>query len=315
MNSFRPLKAASFPLIISTLLLSACGGGSDEPPPAPAPSQPTNPQPVTSVPLPTYTDAYRLDAFNRINEVRRLTGLGLLAQSTQLDTAAVNHANYVVINHAYGHTETYGMPGFTGQDLVSRLPAAGYVAMYSQEVLAGNLALTGAKTVDSLMSGVYHRLPFLDYQFVDVGMGRAAYPDTPNSGAFLMEFAYRNSPGPQGAPAVPYVIWPLNGSTIDRLTLDPESPSPPGQGYPVSINVDSILGVQKFELREAGSSTLVPAFVLTSATDANLKTPYFMALSPRDPLKPHTTYNVTFEGTYGFVERKPLSVNWSFSTP
>ncbi len=295
------------------VVLASCGGGGgdggntqgqQDPPPTIAP-------PAQVVPTPSYADAHRLEAFQRTNEIRKNLGLGLFAQNEKVDIAAQAHAKYLAQNGG-SHTEDPSKPGFTGVRSSDRVEAAGYSASAGSEVLTYAPG-TGADQVDVLMNTLYHRLPFVAYDLVHVGVGSAvSMNDRANYVSVLVFTRPLGSLG-QEAPTVPYVVWPMRNSVISRGTTENENPPPPGAGYPITINFDprKVISVSKFEIRENGTSVL-PASVLTAENDPFSLIPRStVALSPRDPLKAATGFAVLWEGT---VDGVPLSVTWGFST-
>ena len=102
---------------------------------------------------------------------------------------------------------------------------------------------------------------FVDYSLVDVGIGEKEFPNSlAKTNSLVLDFAIKTDSIGQGAPSLPYVVWPKNGMTISALEIVNENPAPPGRGYPVSINFDrkKTYTVKKFELKEAGT-TVVPS--------------------------------------------------------
>lgn len=307
-------------VILGFSILAGCGGGGGDggggggASTAPSPSASTSLPFVASVPPATYANPQVLDAFNRINDIRRQTGLGLIAQNTSLDVAAINHANYLVENREFGHTETQGKPFYTSTDIGTRTSMAGYYGSSIIEVINFDLGLSGPKAVEQLMSTVYHRVPFVTYGITDVGLGRIVNPSVSDRGAFVMEFGTPQGTIGQMPPATPYVMWPPNGSTISQVEISEETPAPGGKGYSISLSINqgSVLNTKKFELLESGT-TPVPAFLINADTDKNnLVGLKYAALSPKDQLKHLTSYTVVFEGT---VDGKPVNLTWGFSTP
>ncbi len=307
--------------------LAGCGGGGDSagptssptpaPAPAPAPAAVVL-DPLTSVPAPTYGDA-RDQAFNRVNEIRRQVGLGLLAQNDRLDLAAQRHADYLAYNYVeLSHLQIEGLPGFTGVHAINRATSAGYAAGLSSaptvdETIIPELPNADlGRTIDYFMAMPYHRIPYLNHANIDIGMGRRLIPGS-RADIYVTDFGY-HAGRRQGSPATPFVVWPQPNSTIDRLDTPFEIPPPPGRGFAPSIHVDPsrVLKVESFEMRGAGG-VLVPATILSTATDpVLLGRPYAVLLSPTSALTAATRYSVRFAGT---SNGQPLNYEWSFNTP
>lgn len=312
-------------------LLAACGGGGGGsgdgdtavvPPPGtpvvvtPPSFEDTTPA-QTTVPAPSYTSTYRLEAFNRFNEIRQAAGLGLLRQNAQLDVAAQGHSDYLSLNDAYGHFQTPGLNGFTGASPYSRALVAGYPAPDSvtevQSTDTGNPP--GWSHIDGLLSTPYHRMAMLNYRFDEMGVG--------HNGEFPANLTVKMGRNPgQGAPDRLFVIWPLDGATSVHRTGSPENPNPIPEnngspyGYTVSIQTHEFkqLDVTSFTLEDA-SGNIVNTKLLHHTTDTNLSSiyyaRYFAALIGRSALNANTTYTARFSGA---VDGAPVTHTWSFTT-
>ena len=322
--------------------LTGCGGGGSSatsappvatPSPAPAPA-PSEPPPVLSVPTPTYAaGSERLAAYNRVNALRTMAGLGLVAQNAQLDQAAQAHAQY---NARYGglHTEVPGNIGFTGADPGARITAAGYPwADYAENVDARQ-SFFGVDLVNELNCIPYHRLGIMSYALVDLGVGYASDTSTVPNNFIVLDFARptsgKGSTG-QGATA-PFFVWPLDSSTgTQAREYQGESPNPVPElmgapwGCAVSVHTNKnwrSLSVSSFVLYDA-TGAVVPTKLLTYATDVNLQNYNDKAtafLIPLAPLAFNSTYTATFTGGYRLltdpvsVADTPLKKTWSFTT-
>ena len=218
-----------------TATLAACGGGGSDststaapalaPAPAPAPAAATR-EPITSVPVPTYTPiSFQADAFAHLNAVRSALGLGLLTQDARIDAAAAAHVAYVQRNGG-DHYESATLPGYTGYSPGDRLAAAGYSASWWAEDMA--YSGTGTASVDTLLAAVYHRIPLLSYKLTSIGIGfMQTHVDTdPRFNAYLnvLDFGYVGSG--QGAPALKSVVWPADNATATSVAMPAESPRP-----------------------------------------------------------------------------------------
>lgn len=311
MNKPTTLFAAA----VVTLALAACGGGggstgSDNQAPddsAPPTTLPQDLPPQTTVPAPTYgaTDA-KLAAFDRINDIRKAAGLGLLAQNANLDQAAQAHAGYLVANSTTGHDEVPGATGFTGETHVERAAAAGYEGTTTEGVTAG----FPVAAVDSLMNVPYHRVPLVSFRFAEVGLGM-------DTDIWDITYGFRDE-AQQGAPDVDSVIWPVNGAVDVPPALYGEVPHPIPEnngapfGYAVSLSVDEAkaLTVNNFTL--VGPAGAVDVKLLTAGTDTNLAgVQHYAAIIGRAPLQAATTYTASFTGAIDGVAH---TKTWSFTT-
>ena len=259
--------------------LTACGGGggdSSPPPPAPVPA----PSPVvgtngtlqTSVTAANYgSDTRRLNAFNELNTVRQGAGAGLLAQSTVLDTSALDHSNYLSANGFNSadsaHDETSGLVDFSGADPFVRMQSAGYAYSYAAEVI-GDIGSTSSTSdcVGDLLDTVYHAASMLS-RVTDVGFGfgtgAAAGMCTIDMGSPLNGGAARQIP-PSGA----IVAYPYAGSTVAHGTfhVSNESPRVSASLLPASTAGTPILvGFRNQDLVAGGVATITQLTLTNSA--------------------------------------------------
>lgn len=316
------LLAAAF----LSALLAACGGGgggsSDNDPdagtqPPPSSGHVDDSPPQTSIPTPSYTSAYRLEAFQRFNEIRQAAGLGLLRQNAQLDVAAQGHSDYLSLNDLTGHYQNPAHNGFTGATVWDRAQAAGYAqfATASEVQSTDTSNPGGASHINGLISTPYHRMGMLNYRYDEVGVGHnSEFPSN-------MTIKMGRNPG-QGAPDRLFVIWPINGASGVRRAGSPESPNPIPEnngspyGYTVSIQTHELkqLSVTSFTLEDANGN-IVNTKLLHHTTDTNLANTflarYFAALIGRSPLLANTTYSARFTGS---VDGQAISHTWSFTT-
>ena len=112
-----------------------------------------------------------------VNQVRAAAGLPLLRPQAQLAEAATRHAAYLDQHRQPGagepgtsaHTQQPGQAGFSGQTPVSRALAAGYP--HSEVLENVSMGYDSADAAfEGLMSAIYHRLTFLDFESDQVGV-------------------------------------------------------------------------------------------------------------------------------------------------
>lgn len=115
----------------------------------------------------------RSDGLLYINQLRQQAGLGTLQQNTLLETSAQNHANYLDDTHTVGHYEnntSYPSSYYSGVAPADRTASAGYNSQYVSENLStGQIDINSS--IDGLMSAIYHRFGFLDYDINEIGIG------------------------------------------------------------------------------------------------------------------------------------------------
>ena len=324
--------------------LSACGGGggggggggdtTTPPPPAPTPSpSPTPSGPIAaqmSVPTPVGYDTERLAAFNRLNEIRLSAGLGMVAQNTLMDQAAQAHADWMIANDAFVHTEVAGTRGFTGADWWSRDELLGYVPVGgAEEMSSGVDPVTG---VSELINGVYHRAGLLAFEPVDVGVGWSAGGSAGLNRLLVIDVSRPGidlvrSKGQATQESIRGVaIWPLDQATGVATHLGFEVPNPvPTQdvsmlGSPASLMVSRLqtLQITSFSMTNMRAGSDVSTVLLTSQSDPNSLIPSsFAAIIPLVALDAGTTYRVVFRGsavTFPSGEVMTIDRTWTFST-
>jgi len=332
--------------LTAAMALSSCGGGGGDsaaPSPARAPAQAPVPAPPvgtngtlqTSVAAATYVDARRLSAFNQLNAVRLGAGAGLLAQSTSLDTSALDHATYLSLNGFSSadspHDEVATGSGFSGVDPFVRMQDAGYNYSYATEVI-GDIGSTTAASdcVGDLLDTVYHAAAMLS-RVTDVGFGfgtgAAAGMCTIDMAAPLDESDL------QIPPSGAIVAYPYDGSTVAHGTFRVSNETPrvstalvpaATAGTPVVVgfrNQDVLAGgqvaISQFSLATA-DGTALPAVILggqgISGTGVNLDAQLdddFAALVAISPLAAGT-YTVTLHATVSGGRALSLT-SWSFT--
>jgi uncharacterized protein YkwD len=319
----------------ATLLLASCGGGggSDSAPPRPY-TPPIEREARTSVAAATYTDSWKLGAFNRLNEIRAQAGIGLLTQNASVDQAAQNHSTYQVNHSKIEHTETSGGADRTGggpDERIRAITAPPYLDLKtSTEVISPVLvrnstaAQSGLNLVDGLMSAPYHRSAMLSPEWSDMGVGFDARGGQANMTINLA----RTEANTQGAPKTQLIIWPPDGSTNMPTAMPGEDPDPIPEnkgapaGYPASVQSNPLLGIRVGNITQFEISDLSGAVVATKlldSSDKELAGGLFVAALPKAPLAKNTRYKVTFKadlqkGGAIFKEDTPISKTWYFTT-
>jgi len=307
--------------------LTACGGGGGSTPngvPTPTPSPPPpSPLPAQmSVPTPVGYDADHLAAFNRINELRVMAGLGMLAQDTRLDAAAQAHVGWMDANGTFSHVEVSGTVGFSGEHWWDRAESLGYLSTAGSEVISWGFQ--PERAVDSLVNAIYHRTAILSINPTDLGVG---YSVAVKSGFgllsdFVVSVPRDGSPRAFGqsmqSNAGGVVLWPIDRAVGVQSRMGNEYPNPvpdievANLGTPASIQVDPglVLAVKVFEIREYGSGILVPTRILTWDTDPNgLIYGNMVAAIPLSPLTTGQSYLVHFSGS---TPNREIIRDWVF---
>ena len=318
--SFQHSKSLIPALLIAALLTACGGGGSDSGGTPPASTATPGPQLVQEAGAPAMSGNIATDGYNWINYRRSQVGLASLARNSLIDTAAQGHSDYLKANNTVSHDQVAGKPGFTGATLADRFVKAGYSLNRANsyaygEVIAGATNNSGFYLAEELITAIYHRFAIFEPIFKEAGTGAA----TGNGGYayFTADFAANNGYGP-GLAAGQVVTYPVanQARVATSFSSNNEEPDPvPNQdivGYPISVhaNINDVLGVTAFTVRQRGAASDLTVLLLQRATDP--QTPLSAAaIIPLAPLAASTTYDVSFNGR---VNGTAVTRSWSFST-
>lgn len=281
----------------------------------------------TSVPTPTYLpNSVELQAFTEINAVRQKLGLGLWAQSKELDTAAKNHVNYIVVNlptdsSAYGHLEKQGNSGFTGAGPGDRAKFAGYQGTAGENIGSTN-KVYGLSAAFDLFNTVGHAQGLFDQCSTDIGIG---YSSLNYQGYNLDPFVFNNGAKSNSAGITLCqknssnfsFVYPYDGQANIALSMTPEAPNPipdlvkdqfgnndwyNGTSAPIIIGFERSKSIDAISatVTEVPSNTVLPMRLLwwQSSTYPNpYKDKYIAFLVGYKPFKSQTKYQVTYNAT------------------
>jgi len=323
--------------LTTSVILSACGGGGGgDSSSGTTPVSPVIPPAVTqnlqAAATPTYSQtSEEYGYFTVINAFRTSQGLGPLNQNPAYDKAAAAHAAYIDIN-GLSHGETAGLTGFTGATPLARVQYQGGTATAVEEEAGSpdtqgcGITGQGANFASVLINTVYHRTEILFQGVTDIGTSIGVWDCKsailPSS---VSEMGYVNQ---QVNAGTYFGAYPVDGQTGISLHIHAESPSPipPGAdfntyGSPISVasQESTTLNVTSFTVTQAGSSTPLPATIITDS-DPNLAGSTNLAfLLPSQAYLPNTTYTVNFVGTItgtatGTANGIPVNKTWSFTT-
>lgn len=306
-------------LILSCLVLSACGGGGgSSSPPATSPPSTISPPPSSlGCVLTAQTGSFADSANARISFYRNLVGLPNLVTDALLVKSAGNHANYLSSLPSVSdrsHTEIAGSPCFTGVTVSDRVAAVGAMETFVGEEFTQSNLVSGADSIDLLFDAIYHRMGLLA-NFGKIGVAWQSSKIEPFH-ILTLNLAGQGTGYGSGQSLVTYPVSNQTNVLLDWLVN--ESPCPLGcsktgslVGYPLSIQTSGHrLQVNSFTLMD--SSGLVNGTVLTPATDPNL-----VGSSDRAAFIPHThlTSNTTYTAqVIGTLDGAPLTKTWFFTT-
>lgn len=325
--------------LLTVSLLAACGGGSSGGSSTGGVTVPpissntctnvgTN-FPVCAVPgvsqqevPPTYSIATNeYAAFMELNRIRKSIGLGVVNQNQFIDTAALNHANYIQQSFKVGdnaHTEVAGRSGFTGVTPFDRMKAAGYTSISSGSEVSA--AQVGGLSISILMNAIFHRQTLMDESVSDVGMISTQLNGT------IINFGLSRTTT-QSVKGDFIATYPVDGESDITLTHMMENPNPfEGEmdmtvqnmctktSAPISImsQTGSKLSVTSFTVREYGAAKDLDVRLLKNGINNN-----HAVIVGKEPFKQYQRYEVKFVGKVsGAKTSVDFDVNktWSFTT-
>lgn len=238
------MKSRPSALLLLTLSALGCGGSAPSTTPNPDAGPPSctgmNPRQCAErgppdfsregagAPSETSTDDQRA-ALLRTNHWRTAAGLPPVNAHAQLEAAAMAHSQFMASNAsqcypgAHNEVNNASCRGFTGATPGARVTAAGYRASASAEVI--NFERTPVASIDGWIWTVYHRFPFVDPGYTEVGFASARSATSANTDN-TMEFAR----GGGNAPTLDHVVvFPFPGQTDVPTTFQGnlEGPTPP----------------------------------------------------------------------------------------
>jgi uncharacterized protein YkwD len=230
---------------------------------------------------------------DRLNQLRKDSGLSELYINTLLTQSATNHTNYLVANNLSGHYEDSNLSGYTGYAPVDRTMYVGYKSRSVSENLSVGQA-TEQQSLDGLMSAIYHRFGFLDLNIDEIGydnnattyvynMGNSYLNNLCNDANYTDSGAYYYNVCADGSFRVEsskyltqnnilidnnpsYIIYPYKDETNIQPVFFEESPDPlPNysvSGYPISIEFNSNdfnmskMTIDSFTLEDSNGNSL-----------------------------------------------------------
>lgn len=280
----------------------------------------------------------------RLNHWRRQAGVPEFERSPILQKAAVKHAQYLG-KDPDGHDElNRSNPHFTGKTPQERAIAAGYPSGVGENLTISTWARSGKRSVDGLMTALYHRLSLLspDYDEAGAGWARGRHQafvvkqgsrelrtlcENPQQNGKRKRYILTltcsgnetqipiDQPLTQHKMAVKYPI----GAQIEPIYDGTERPNPMPDygktGNPISISFhnygDFPIKMLSFELYHQGAR-IHNVKILTAENDPNRQLlPTEFALFPIKPLAFEAEYEVRFKYVQNQQEH---TESWSFKT-
>ena len=278
--------------------------------------------PTTAPQAPASTGDIATDAFNWMNYRRAQIGLAAMKRQSQLDQAALAHANYISLNGSdEGHNETPGKPGFTGATPSDRAKAAGYASGAGENISHTSNEMKGGVFTDILIDAPFHRSSQFS-TYLEAGTG--AKPRTAASDAWQTSYVI-NFSGADTSSSLNNKLWSYpspgqNDAFLDWIVNESPSPMPDYDGkrvgYPITLHAPNgkTLSPSTFSLTDSSGNPVT----VRAVTSMNLKAlAAFKDLGgyalwiPVSPLSAGMTYTASATGK---LDGKDFSVKWSFTT-
>ena len=293
--------------------------------------------------------ASSLEALTYLNTLRTGAGQTSLLENTILNTAALNHSNYLVTHNISGHYETAGTSGFTGVQPWERSAYAGYLSSITENVSTGQASIQ--ESIDGLYSAIYHRFGFQAFDIDEIGIGvnfsgtgaytynmgnkklNDACAGTSFSGsgryytgicsdtAFKMEESvYLNVQNANKAANPSKALWPYANQTNVPPVFFEESPDPlpdySVSGYPISLKFNDYfnktVSLSTFQIFDSSKNEITNTRLLTKDNDPNSKmTTHEFALFPLTRLDWNSQYSA--KAVYS-IDGVSETLEWNFTT-
>jgi hypothetical protein len=262
---------------------------------------------VSGRPLST-TVPEALPVLKGVNEERVKLGLTPRPEDVKLSADLQKHCRYMAGTGVLAHPEEKGKPGYSDEG-----HAAGMRSILGRGMGSDTLAI-------GMVNTYFHRQDVIRPHALAFGVGYEG-----SFGGIDGRSALGKAP-PQYWP----VLCPVPGQANVGLNYGKEAPDAcPGDasaGYPLTVYWGtSNLKLKSHALKALGPSNAPPASAPKTAPDVDCyvydpqqgaeagftKFQQCVCLIPKDPLKPNTTYEVSFDVE---VDGKPWSKTWRFST-
>jgi uncharacterized protein YkwD len=261
-----------------------------------------------------------------LNSLRTGAGLISFVHNNELETAARNHADYLVFHNLFSHYENKDdYPElFTGVNPWDRGTYAGYdqYTAYAENISAGSD--TVIDSIDGLFAAIYHRFGFLTLSLVDIGIGIASDANYHYHTAYIYDIGNRENTSLTRGLNPRYVVWPHDGFSKAQTSFsNNESPDPLPScptygitGNPVSIEFNpdknGSITMDSFKLYDNSGAEITDTTILTRATDpGGMLDDNQFVLFPMHSLDVDARYKVVFAYSEDGVSH---SISWHFNT-
>lgn len=288
----------------------------------------------------------KFDDLDYLNEIRKIHNLSTFKQNSNLQTSAQNHANYLLANDIISHEEEPNLKEFFETTPSKRAIKAGYHSNFVLEGFSKN-QINAKMSIDDLLSAIYHRFIFLNYELDEIGSGYA-FDDKSNIYVYNLGNNRLNLACMQGGDEITsglyyeqicknekakikkenfalftqnidYIVFPNN--FLAKAYFSNEIPNPLPEckiaSNPASIEFNknsNDIQMLDFELFLDGNK-LDDTIILTRLNDSNLKfsNKQFAVFSTK-VFDFGTQYQAVFTYLYN-GEKKEISWKWTTKTP
>lgn len=256
------------------------------------------------------------EALAKLNEYRSALGLPLFTINEKLTKAAQAHSNYHLANNVTGHEQVQGKANFTGTKFYDRTTLFGYFGSVSEGISYEKSDVQLA--IKELFDAPYHRLPILNPNYLEVGIG------------YNYELTGKNSTvvnygTTKGSTDHSLIVYPYDGQQDAKVSwYVNESPNPLRfyglekiyVGYPIVLSIHDEeteeLKIESASLVDSKGNA-VPFYQVDSSLETDRLTHLF--LLPKNRLAFGETYTVTVTGKRITAnEIVPFSKKWTFKT-
>lgn len=280
-------------------------------------------------------DMNQRQALVRANYWRTAAGLAPFSSHTKLEQAAAAHARFMATNPqscwpgAHSENMSASCAGFTGRSPGDRLATAGYAHMGWSEVI--DWAETPNDAVDEWIWTVYHRTPFMSWEFTEMGYGVERGPFGARvANHNVVDFATPRGMAANRPPEV--ALFPPAGTTGVRAYFrgDLEGPTPPGPGlvrpWPSGMSSGTVISmhfgtdtflIQSHEIYRSNQRRMpavceaVEHTFISRENDPNLMNARHVFMYANTSLEAGTEYVARIKGT---MDGRPFDRSWAFTT-
>jgi len=250
-------------------------------------------------------------ALATVNRYRRLAGLAPVSSSALIHQSALAHAFYTFFNGALAsirdlgiHREQSTGQGYTGDNVLTRAQHFGYPQRSMAEVITHRTDPAGA--VSDWIDSVYHRIPLLRADLLELGYGDAYLgPMTVE----VMDISYRETLSGR------VILYPANNQVnLPTAFNGNEIPDPAPNasypiGYPVTATFDrnAKVTIGAFHFRDPSGTDLPGVTLQPNNSDMENSFGYLA----NTPLQPGTTYTAQLSYTLNGIAGRQT---WQFTT-